>query len=428
MESSAGRLYTSIAAAVGYDPENVSYKAAVFQEMNEQADFLCGYRAWPFAMATTTVTARGDYTTGKAQFTNGSNVVTGSLLASWTNVMASAWVAPGSDPEPQDFVRIGRVDDAKTDSLLLVDPYPGATTYGDYTIRWRFIQLPRDCLRLDGLGPGENNFNRFEFVPSDEALRRGWTERLTAGGIPFALIPGAAPQWLLGMGQPRTPDNAPSATLAPSGVLIVGHVYEWRYTWFHHGVETGSSPIVSATPTAANRTAWLSGLQECTALDGRYIRFYRRDKTLQEPWYSIGRFYDVTIVVDNGLALDRTLHYYDSNSVYLLRTWPRATAGTTYNFDIRYQSRPRNVQKDTDYFDMPEDAVTVIKYLTIAALATRFKALAIAARAEKTATRLIEEMEAAHLTERVRPFMREGIYVPSGRRSIPWGFPTIRQT
>lgn len=440
MDSSAGALYTSICNVVGFDPENAGYKAGVYQVMNEQADVVYKYRPWPFAMVTTTLVARGDYilrstvaTPDTALFTPGNRKVAGSATSAWDTTMEPAWIAHGANPEPQDFVRIGRV--LKSDELYLVDPYPGTNTdpllTGAYTIRWRFLQLPRDCLRLDGLGPGENNYNPFEYMTDQEAKRRGFTERLAVGGRPTSIIQGVAPSWGLGMNQSRTPDSAPTAAATAGAGLTSGHVYEYRYTWLLHGTETGSSGIASVTPSAGNLQVTLTGFQEATATDGRYIRVYRRDKTANEPWYGIGDFTGASAatVIDTGLVPDRRLTYYDSNSVYLVRTWPRAIAGTDYNFDVRYQCRPRAVQKPSDYFDCPEDAVTVIKWLTVAELAMKFGKPAIEQRARATAAILMEGMEAAHLSERVQPLMRVGFDIPApGRRRYGFNFPPVTQT
>lgn len=435
MESSAGALYTSICNIVGYQPENAGYEAGVYQEMNEQADFLYGYRPWPFAMVTATVQARGDYipvstlaAPDTATLTPGSKLVTGGAGSLWDTTMEPAWIAPGTNPQPQDFVRIGRV--LKSNELYLVDPWPGTVlTTGAYVIRWRFIQLPRDCLRMEGIGPGENNYNPFEFITADEAVRRGWTERLATGGRPTTIIPAVPPPWNRGMAQPRTPDAAPTATATAGAGFTSGHTIQYRYTWLLHGAETGSSPIVDVAVSGANLQVTLTGFQEETATDGRYIRIYRRDKTARTPWYAIGDHTGDATVIDTGATPDRTLTYYDSNQVYMIRTWPRAVAGQTYNFDIRYQCRPRAIQKASDYFDMPEDAVTVIKYLTVAALATKFNKPAVSAKATATASTLMQQMEAAHLVERVKPLARDGFNVPTrGRRGLPWGFPPVSQT
>lgn len=400
----------SIRFTFGYNPQNSGYDAGVLREMNTQADRILTSEAWPFLITTATLTARGDYFAGTADLTFNSNSVVGTGTA-WTSTMEGAWIAPGSGPEPQEFVRIGRV--ASPTQIFLVNPYRGATAVGSaYRIRWRFLQMPRDCASLEGIGPGENNQTVFDWLSAQEAEERYFTERNPSVGRPYILTPANPPVWDMGMGQPRTPDTAPTGAAVAGGSLPTGHVIEHFYTWLVHGTETGRSPTVQTTVSGGNLTVRLTNILEAGGTSGFSARLYRRDVTAGTPAYHVGDYSGVTTIDDDGSTTDKTIVYYDNNSLMYIRPWPRGTDGDAFDIDVRYHRRPRLIQATSDYIELPRDCIDAIKYSTMAELAVKFNAAGVAATASVAAQKALTALRAKYIVQRPGELARRGVLVP----------------
>lgn len=408
MPGSVLDLYRDNCVLLQFDPQNTGDKLAFYRMLNVKMLELYQQEPWKFAMATGYVTAYGDYTTGTALFTSGNRVVTGTGTA-WASANAeSAWIAPGTNPTEDQWVRIGRV--ASDTQILLVDPYPFATTTSaSYTIRWRFAPLPRDVLSFRGITARVNNFGPLKFI-SDVSAQSNYLDLITTGN-PIMYTPAVPPQWRRGAGIPDSPATAPTLTASLGAGLSPG-VYQYRYTWYMNGIETGSSPIASITISGAiNNQVQLSGLEQVGALQGRYARIYRADAT--------GIFYRIadvttTTYTDDGSTTDYTLPYYEGARTQYVRFYPRPTV-TSFLVDLLYHARPRLVQKDSDYLDMPLDAESAVLYGAIASIAAGRNKPAIAAKYDQFWQRQIDLLRRTELTETPDLMTRDGIKNPPGR-------------
>lgn len=339
-----------------YQPNSSAYDTQLLAFYNTNMRAIVRMHPWTFLRRTAVVRLYADYATGTATFTANSRVVTGSGTA-WTSTMAGSWIqAATSSFSIRRWHRIGRV--ASATSLFLEDPFPGVTATGSvFTIRQRFVPMPRDCLNYQTTTDPQQKQGMLWYVPPDEADASMYNEDTT--GTP-RLYTDADP-W-----SPRTPERALTATLAAGGSLVAGRVYVYKWTWQVGDTETGSSPTVEATPTGATLKVSLSGFQEIdSAVYGQSAVLYRAEK-------DVGIFYklaDVTsdpYVDDGTVTLDRSLTYYDANQRQYIRPFPRLGAGSDeLDVNVRYHFLPREIQKDSDYLEMPDDVCDVVRAMTV---------------------------------------------------------------
>jgi hypothetical protein len=413
------QLYRDYCRALSFEPQNNGVKLEFYDILSTQMMELWQQAAWKFAMRTGYVYARADYTTGTALFTNGSRVVTGTGTA-WTGRTAEeAWIAPGSDPSEDQWVRIGRV--GSDTQILLVDPYPGTTTSSaSYVVRWRFCPLPRDVLSYKGITARVNNQGPLEFISAEEA--EALYLPLNQTGNPVAYCPAIPPQWRVGAGIPDTPGTAPTLTLAAGAGLTVGVTYSVKYTWIMHGIETGASPVATITTTAGNLQISVSQIEEVGALQGRSARIYLADAT--------GIFYKVadttaTPYVIDGSSIIKSVPFYEGAYTQYIKFWPRASQ-TSWLVDLRYHARPRLIQKDSDYIDGPIDVESAVVYGAIAAAARSKNKAGIAAQYQVLHDRQVDLLRRTEIAEAPQLMVRVGIGGGRSKPRIPLISPTVR--
>lgn len=397
MPGNAYEMFRSAAFHLQFDPDNTGYKKTFYRVLNEQAEDFYNRCRWSWNAAVGYVYARGDYSTGTATLTQNSRVVTGSGT-SWNETHEGMWIGAGTSPSEVDYVRIGRV--ASATQILLVDPYaPTTASSSAYVIRQRYIPLPRDVLAYDGMVARATNYGPLRFFTEGEAedmfLRPG------DGGNPVAFTPAVPPPWRLGATQPDSPATAPTLTAAAGGSLTSGATYRYKYTWVMNGIETGASPEAEVTVTAPNLTTTLSNLELIGAVQGRYARIYRADST--GIFYRVG---DVTTLgatttptTDDGTLTDYTRPFYEGGQIKYIRVWPR-TSETKLELELRYQARPRLIQKDSDYLDMPIDAQNAVLFGTISAMARAYNKGAVAAQLQKAADAAMDQAQRTGLVAR----------------------------
>jgi hypothetical protein len=419
---SIGDHYKTCAYVLDYDPESTGYKQGWYRILNMKLSEFCRLRAWRFLETKTTITARGDYTTGTASFTNGSRTVTGSGTT-WTTTMEEAWIAPGSDPAPGDFVRIGRV--ASTTTIYLPEAYTGSTAAGSaYTIRYRYHKLPDDCLDMHALVARVQLYGKLSYVSTPTEAQVFYNEKIT--GKPLAFTPANPEPWQRGLVMPPTPTHAPTVSYtAAASTLTVNTVYQYCYTWVMNGVESGCSPIAEATPTGGTPTVRLTAFDRVGATEGRYIRIYRAIKN-DGVFYKIA---DVTTTPydDSGTANDETMVYYENSIPQHIRFYPRPGTDDTYPVELTYQQRPRDVQKDSDRLPLPPDAEQYVIYSTIAELArSKAGAAAVAAQYDRQAALALARCEKFYIDYVPNTMDRTGAIEPDfAARTQILGIPRI---
>lgn len=352
--------YRFICQMTGFDPESSAYKTQIMAYWNSATRDLFGRHPWNFAMRLATVNVNPDYTTGTCTFTSGSNELTGSGTA-WTQKMEGAYIHTGlTSLNPTGWRRIGRYSSAT--SMYLEEDWPSPTVAAStHTIRQLYVAMPKDCKKYQLL-TDEHTDKGMLYYQAPAAVDRRYLDPDVTG----------TPRWFTDAPDlnPRTPERALTATLAAGGSLTSGRTYIYKYTWFVGDIETGCSPTVSATPSGGNLTVALSGFQEISPLsDGRIAYLYRAES-------DVGIFYRLAQVSSAGGTLtddgttytpDRANPYVDGNRVQMIRVYPRlGTGDSTVTHTIRYWAFPREVQKDSDYFEMPQDAEEAVKAMVIA--------------------------------------------------------------
>lgn len=342
----------------GYEPQSDTYDAQLVGFWNARQTELFGIAEWNFAMRLATLSVQPDYATGLCTFTNGSNELSGSGT-SWTTAMEGSYIqAATSSFSPAGWRRIGRV--ASTTSAYLEEDWDLPTASSSaHTIRQLFVPMPKDCKNYRMVTDDQGDRGMLRYVSPGEA-DRSYLDNDTTG----------TPCWYTDGPDlnPRTPERALTASLsATAGTLTVGRTYYYKYTWYVGGIETGCSPVVSQTPSVGNQTIALSGFQEISPLaDGRVAYLYRAD--------DVGIYYRIATVSsaggtynDSGTAPDRSIPYLDGNRRQFVRVYPRLGAGESADtYTIRYQCYPRELQKDSDYPEMPGDAVEAVRAQVIA--------------------------------------------------------------
>lgn len=397
MPSSFLDSYRLIAARVDFDPDSTQYKGQVKRLYNAHMRHLCALRNWTFMRKVATVTLSADVTTGLVTLTNGSATVTG-VGTSWTTAMEGRWINIGTASyNPSTWARIGRV--ASATSLRLESPWTPATSASTtYTIRQRYVQMPRDCLRYQTVWDEQNDRGMLRYVNPYEADKLYLDPDIS--GTPFWYTD--APTY-----HGPTPDRAPTAALVAGGTLSTSISYTYKYTWTIGGCETGSSADVTATPTAGNQTIRLTGLQEVSGTDGRYLNVYRSESDVG-VFYKLGTYSNVTQIDDDGsVTPDRTTPYFDGNESVFVRVFPRNSNTTDVVASLRYQYVPREIQKDSDYPDIPNgDALDAIQCFTIADLIAKAGNDAIAETWRKQAQARIRELERVALDQEPQETVR----------------------
>lgn len=411
-----GSVYEEFRSAcfhLQFDPQNVGHEMSFYRVLNEQALLFYQRCHWKWNNATGWVQARGDYSTGTMTLTQNSRVVTG-VGTTWSPDFEECWIAPGTDPSESAWVRIGRV--ASTTQILLVDPYPFTTASASaYIIRQRYIPLPRDVLAYDGMTARNNDFGPLEFVSGGQA--EAYYLRTKDTGTPYVFMPGNVPAWRVGATYPDTPSAAPTLTEVAGGSLTALGTYSYKYTWVMNGVETGASPAASITLTAGNQTVRLSNLEQIGALQGRYARIYRAEVAstgLVGIYYRVGDVTTTDAIAtptdDLGTLTDYTKPYYESAQTQYIRVWPR-TSDLKFELELRYQARPRTVQKRSDYLDGPPDAQNAILYGTIAAMARAMNKGGVANTYQNMADGMVDQLQRTGLSERPQQMLVK----PAGR-------------
>ena len=424
MPGPASELYRSFCFHLQYDPQNSGHKTSFYRQFNEEALHLYQRAHWKWNNAKAWVYARGDVTTGTATFTRGSRVVTG-VGTSWDVTHDEFWISPGTDPQEQEFVRVGRV--ASSTQVLLVDPYPSPTITTSYVMRQRYIPLPRDVLAYDGMVCHVNNFGPLAFCSSSEM--DAYYMRPSEAGTPRAFGPASAPPWRPGATQPDTPITSPTLTQVAGGSLSALGTFRYKYTWVMNGVETGASPEAEITLTAGNQTVQVSNLEEVGALQGRYARLYRANAA-NGIFYRVGTNttsdYTTTPVSDDGSQTDYTKPYNEGSQTQFVRVWP-LTSENKLTMEVTYQALPRPIQKDSDYPDMPIDAQSAVLWATVASFARAMGKGGLAAAMQDRADKAVNQLLALGTHERPQTMVRRAL---SANRVGPVLLPpnTIRMT
>lgn len=341
-----------------FEPENDSYNAQLLGFFNTNLLHVFTMRAWTFARKVAVIPVYADVATGTVTLTNGSRSVVGSGTA-WTTAMEGCYLQTGTSAfNPGRWVRIGRVSSATV--LLLESPYPFAGVAGvAHTIRQRYVPMPRDCVRYQTVTDANADRGMLAYRNPYEVDRIYLDEDV--GGTPFWYTD--APSY-----NPPTPERALTATLTAGGALVSGRTYQWKYTWRIGDAETGASNVVEATPSGANLSVNLTGMQEIAGNDGRYLRLYQAEKDVG-IFYLVGEYSAVSAGTPIPIAdpiTDRTTPYVDGNQTQFIRVFPRNNTDSTIYASVRYHYRPREIQKDSDYPDMPTDCEEAITALTIA--------------------------------------------------------------
>ena len=406
MPGSAADMYRSLCFHLQYDPQNVGHKLSFYRQLNEEALSLYQRAHWKWNNAKSYVYARGDVTTGTATFTRGSRVVTG-VGTSWDVTHEEFWIAPGTSPQEQEFVRVGRV--ASSTQILLVDPYPSPTISSSYVLRQRYIPLPRDVLTYDGMLCRVNNIGDLTFRSTAEMDAEYL--RTSETGTPWVYGPASPPPWREGATQPDTPISAPTLTQTAGGSLTALGTFRYKYTWVMNGVETGASPEASITLTAGNQTVQLANLEEVGALQGRYARLYRANDSTG-IFYRVGTNTTVdpttTPVSDDGSQTDYTRPYLEGSQRQYLRVWPR-TSENKLALELTYQALPRMIQKDSDYLDMPLDAQNAVLWATVATFARAMGKGGLAAEMRNLADKAVNQLLLTGTHERPQAMVRTAL-------------------
>lgn len=407
MPGSAAEMYRSLCFHLQFDPQNTGFKTSFYRQLNEEALALYQRAHWKWNNAKAWVQARGDVTTGTATFTRGSRVVTG-VGTSFDSIYEECWIAPGTDPVESDWVRVGRV--ASTTQILLVDPYPFPDASSSaYVLRQRFIPLPRDTLAYDNMLARTNNFGPLTFCSQGEMDY--YYLRTQEAGTPMVFGPGIPPMWRVGATQPDTPTAAPTLTQAAGGSLTALGTFRYKYTWVMNGVETGASPEASITLTAGNQTVVISNIENIGALQGRYARLYRANDATG-IFYRVGTNTspDVTATPasDDGSQTDDTRPFYEASQTQYVRVWPR-TSSAKLNLEITYQARPRMIQKDSDYLDMPLDAQDAVLWATVASFARSMGKGGLAAEMQNRSDKAVNQLLTTGTHERPQAMVRTAL-------------------
>lgn len=408
--NSVGDIYEFVQYVLDFAPENIGYKQGFYRVLNMKANDFYRLCPWTFLNTKSTVTARGDYTTGTVTLTNGSRSVVG-VGTTWDSTMDEAWIAPGTTPSAADFVRVGRV--TGTTQLYLVEAYTGATVAGTaYTIRWRYNRLPLDLLDMQAMTARIVKYGELAFVSAAQERQSYLNEDIT--GTPICYTPANPEVWQRGQVTPPTPTNAPTVTYSATvSTLTTGTVYQYCYTWLMHGIETACSPIVEATPVPGTPSVVLSNFERVGATEGRTVRIYRAVKT--EGIFKKIADVNATPYTDSGTAVDDTLVYTENNDTLWMRFYPRPGIGTSYSVELAYQLRPRLLQKDSDRIAGPPDACDAIVYATIAEMARKSSNGNAAAQYEQMASRAVDRCRRTYLNYKPDGVVRYGPVAPDTR-------------
>lgn len=404
MPGSASEMYRSLCFHLQFDPQNAAHKVSFYRQLNEQALALYQRAHWKWNNAKVVVKAKGDVTAGTATFTRGSRVVTG-VGTAWTSESEECWIAPGTAPTEASWVRIGRV--ASSTQIILVDPYPFTTASASaYVVRQRYIALPRDVLAYDNMVARENNFGPLTFLSEGEM--DNYFLRPQEAGTPMAFGPGVPPMWRVGVSQPDTPASPPTLTQSAGGSLTANATYRYKYTWVTNGVESGASPDMTITLTGGNQTVSVSNLDGVGALLGRYARIYRANDATG-IYYRVGTNttadFTSTPVSDDGSQTDDTMPYYEASQTQYIRVWPR-TSAEELELEVTYQARPRLIQKDSDYLDMPLDAQNVVLWSAVADMARAYGKGGLAAQLQERADKALNQLLTTGTHERPQAMVR----------------------
>lgn len=355
-------VYQYICQLTDHQPDNVAHRQIIYGFLNANVRSLFTRKPWTFARKVAQVTLRGDVVGGTATFTQGSKSVVG-IGTAFTSAMEGMWINVGlTDFNPAHWFRIGRVQSttqAYLDEQWLL-PGIGPTTY---TLRQRFVAMPRDCVNYQNVWDSQDVQGILGYQ-RPESADRGWFDESITG----------TPKWYSDADSwnPRTPDRAPTATLhAALGSLVADRPLKYKYTWLVGDTETGASPIVEITPTGTSLQVDLSGFQEnLTAADGRKACLYKADDT--GIFYKLDEFNGATYVDDGSVAVNRAIPYTDANNRQYIRVYPRLAAGSDdLVVSVRYWFTPRELQKASDYPEMPPDAEEAVKAMTIADVFTK---------------------------------------------------------
>lgn len=306
---------------------------------------------------------------------------------------------------------------------LTVDPRykPPAAGKGDITgirdlvIEFPRYRLPSDCEEV--LGVMARNTNNGEVqqlsLPRERDLMLNAS---VSPGTPRVYLtdPSRATLWAssqisraweeLENVPPWRQPAAVSSDSAP-GVLTAGRKYRYKIAWRHSGRISAAGPEVEITIGVGHDTVTLSGLDVLDDVSGNAAMFKRRRVVLRQeaegPWFVIAEIANPTTstFVDDGVTarlLERSPGGFtrwrdvrrEGGHGYI-RFWPKPSA--VYEVEMRYLSRPRELEIDQDTPDMPPQYHQWIVHAALVQLAARNKATDLLAVHRK----LADDIEAA---------------------------------
>jgi hypothetical protein len=393
--------YRIICARCDFDPDNTQYKLQVKRFYNANLRHVATMNNWIFTRKIATVSVLPDYAVGTALLTNGSRIVLGTGTT-WTTAMEGMWINPSittTSFDPSLWARVGRVLGAG--SILLEYPWQGSNYIGTtYTLRQRYVQMPRDCFRYQTLLNEQQQRGRLIYKNPYEFDRQFSMSPLVVG-TPWWYTD--APVW-----NGPTPDRALTVAARAGGSLSESLTYTYKYTWTIGGSETGASGEVSYTPAGGNDTARLTGIQDTGVTDGRYLNLYRSESDVG-VFYFLNTYSNVSQIDDDGsITPDRNRRYFDSNNVQFVRVFPYNGDTVPSVTTIRYQYVPNEIIKDSDYPDLPNgDALEAVQMLTIADVIAKAGNDAVANTWRAQATARIKEMERTQLDQEPNQIVRQ---------------------
>ena len=401
-------LRDMVANIVDYDPSVDTYRNQITNLINDAYYRLFSTKPFTFAQKEEIVIARGDlsYNLG---LTNGSSAVTMPLGAT----ALSAFEGQIVEISGTEYT-IAWVNAAGT-TFYLTELFTGATAAYDGKIKFRYLDLPQDCIAIMNVAKRSMTLTPQEpgmFTALARYEDEYYNLPLDEVNLPHYWIPAdefhvTAPRGV-GAIVPSTPGAVNTVNVAMSYVFA--------------GRESALSTPTEVTTTAANGGRLDITFHQLENTSGYYRKIYINNPTKNWKGYRAIEDTASTLLINPTISVAVPYGMPDFEDNWEFQSYPyTASDGTTqrirlyprqdkdYNITVRYMYRPKPLVNDNDTPEFPSSSHQMLGYMALKEIFVKLDNLPQANLYERKAAQEMLKLEQRYLTQIPRRFVKRGM-------------------
>ena len=399
-----------VANIVDYDPSVEAYSNQITDLLNDAYYRLFSEKPFTFAQKEEIVVARGDLTYSLG-LTNGSSAVTMPIGTAATSAFEGQIV----EIDGTEYT-IAWVNAAGT-TFYLTELFPGATAAYSSTVKFRYLDMPQDCVALMNVAKRSMTLTPQEpgmFTALARYEDEYYNLPLDEVNLPHYWVPADE----FHVTTPRAVGTIVPSTAGAINTVNVSMSYVFA------GRESALSTPTEVTTTAANGGLLTITFDVLPNETGYYRKIYISNPTKNWKGYRAVR---TTPGSGALLLIDPQTNpgvygMPDFDDAWEFQSYPyTASDGTTqrirlyprqdkdYNITVRYMYRPNPMVNDNDTPEFPSASHQILGYMALKEIFVKLDNLPQANLYERKAAQEMIRLEQRYLTQIPRRFIKRGM-------------------